>query len=123
MIFTAILSNEIGWHDKDENSTGSLSSKLATDATLVRSAIADRISTVVQNMALAVTAFVIAFILSWRIAAVVIAIYPILIGANIAEVSPSKILRSFRYEIFVCLVNPYELLIAQYECKQAPNRF
>ncbi|XP_073289993.1 ABC transporter B family member 13-like isoform X1 [Primulina huaijiensis] len=84
-MFSAILSNEIGWFDKDENSTGSLASKLATDATLVRIAIADRISTAVQNMALAVTAFVIAFILSWRIAIVVVAVFPILIGANIAE--------------------------------------
>lgn len=83
---TAILCNEIGWFDKDENSTGSLSSKLATDATLVRSAIADRVSTLVQNTALAVTAFVIAFVLSWRIAAVVVAVFPILIAANIAEV-------------------------------------
>ncbi|GFQ08680.1 ABC transporter b family member 13, partial [Phtheirospermum japonicum] len=80
-----ILSNEIGWFDKDENSTGTLSAKLATDATLVRSAIADRISTLVQNIALAVTAFVIAFVLSWRIAVVVVATFPLLIGANIAE--------------------------------------
>ncbi|KAI3464812.1 hypothetical protein Pfo_021475 [Paulownia fortunei] len=85
LMFSAILSNEIGWFDKDENSTGSLASKLATDATLVRSAIADRISTVVQNIALAVTAFVIAFVLSWRLAAVVVAAFPLLIGANIAE--------------------------------------
>ncbi|XP_051139242.1 ABC transporter B family member 13-like isoform X2 [Andrographis paniculata] len=84
-MFTAILSNEIGWFDKDENSTGSLASKLATDATLVRSAIAERISTVVQNVALAVTAFVIAFILSWRIAALVVATFPLLIAANIAQ--------------------------------------
>lgn len=85
LMFSAILCNEIGWFDKDENSTGSLSSKLATDATLVRSAIADRVSTLVQNTALAVTAFVIAFVLSWRIAAVVVAVFPILIAANIAE--------------------------------------
>ncbi|KAL0360524.1 UNVERIFIED_CONTAM: ABC transporter B family member 13 [Sesamum radiatum] len=80
-----MLSNEIAWFDKDENSTGSLASRLATDATLVRSALADRISTVIQNIALAVTAFVIAFVLSWRIAAVVVATFPLLVGANIAE--------------------------------------
>ncbi|PIN03579.1 Multidrug/pheromone exporter, ABC superfamily [Handroanthus impetiginosus] len=85
MMFSAILRNEIGWFDKDENSTGSLASKLATDATLVRSAIADRISTLVQNIALSVTAFVIAFVLCWRISAVVIAAFPVLIAANIAE--------------------------------------
>lgn len=83
----AMLSNEVGWFDLEENHTGSLTSTLAADATLVRSALADRLSTIVQNIALTVTAFVIAFILSWRIAAVVIASLPLLIGASIAEVS------------------------------------
>lgn len=83
----AILSNEVGWFDLDENNTGSLTSILASDATLVRSALADRISTVVQNVALTVSAFVIAFIFSWRLAAVVVASLPLLIGASITEVN------------------------------------
>ncbi|KAK2982276.1 hypothetical protein RJ640_020828 [Escallonia rubra] len=85
LMFKAILSSEVGWFDLDENSTGSLISKLAADATLVRSALADRLSTIVQNVALTVTAFVIAFTLSWRIASVIIATYPLLIGASITE--------------------------------------
>lgn len=84
-MFSAIIQNEIGWFDLDENNTGSLTSTLAADATLVRSALADRLSTIVQNVALTVTAFVIAFTLSWRIAAVVIASLPLLIGASITE--------------------------------------
>ncbi|KAK1392920.1 putative xenobiotic-transporting ATPase [Heracleum sosnowskyi] len=85
LMFTAILSNEVGWFDSDENSTGSLTSKLAANATLVRSSLADRLSTVVQNVALMVTAFVIAFTLSWRISSVVIATFPLLVGASITE--------------------------------------
>lgn len=81
-----MLSNEVGWFDLDENNTGALTSILAANATLVRSALADRLSTIVQNLALTATAFVIAFTLSWRIAAVVIASLPLLIGASIAEV-------------------------------------
>ncbi|XP_065880631.1 ABC transporter B family member 13-like [Euphorbia lathyris] len=84
-MFSAILSNEIGWFDLDENSTGSLASSLAADATLVRSTLADRLSTIVQNLALTLTACVIAFTLSWRIAAVVVASLPLLVGASIAE--------------------------------------
>ncbi|PRQ27245.1 putative xenobiotic-transporting ATPase [Rosa chinensis] len=67
------------------SNTSSLTSILATNATLVRSALADRLSTIVQIVSLAVTAFVIAFTLSWRIAAVVVATLPLLIGASIAE--------------------------------------
>ncbi|KAK3231860.1 hypothetical protein Dsin_003741 [Dipteronia sinensis] len=58
---------------------------MATDATLVRSTLADCLSTIVQNLALTVTAFVIAFTLSWRIAAVVIASLLLLIGASITK--------------------------------------
>ncbi|XVF63662.1 hypothetical protein PTKIN_Ptkin09bG0104600 [Pterospermum kingtungense] len=84
-MFSAILSNEVGWFDLDENNTGSLTAALAADATLVRSALADRLSTIVQNIGLTVTAFVIAFTLSWRLASVVIASFPLLIGASITE--------------------------------------
>lgn len=86
LLKSAILSNEVGWFDSDENSTGSLTSKLAANATLVRTSLADRLSTVVQNVALMATAFVIAFTLSWRISSVVIATFPLLVGASIAEV-------------------------------------
>ncbi|XP_061969919.1 ABC transporter B family member 13-like isoform X2 [Populus nigra] len=84
-MFSAILCNEIGWFDLDENSTGSLTSTLAADATLVRSTLADRLSTMVQNVSLTVTAFVIGFSLSWRVSAVIIACFPLLIGAAITE--------------------------------------
>ncbi|XWS14444.1 hypothetical protein CRYUN_Cryun35bG0009900 [Craigia yunnanensis] len=83
--FAAILSNDVGWFDLDGNNTGSLTVALAADATLVRSALADRLSTIVQNIALTVTAFVIAFTLSWRIASVIIASFPLLISASITE--------------------------------------
>ncbi|XP_050364979.1 ABC transporter B family member 13 [Argentina anserina] len=84
-MFTAILSNEVGWFDLDENNTGSLTSILAANATLVRSALAERLSTIVQNLSLTATAFVISFTLCWRIAAVVVATLPLLIGASITE--------------------------------------
>ncbi|XP_048433259.1 ABC transporter B family member 13 [Pyrus x bretschneideri] len=85
LMFKAILSNEVGWFDLEENDTGSLTSTLAANATLVRSALADRLSTIVQNLSLTVTAFVIAFTFSWRMAAVVSASLPLLIGASITE--------------------------------------
>lgn len=81
-----MLRNEIAWFDQDQNNPGSLTTNLAVDATLVRSIFAERISTVIQNMALAVTAFVISFFFSWRLALVVISTFPVLIGASIAEV-------------------------------------
>ncbi|KAH0449278.1 hypothetical protein IEQ34_023078 [Dendrobium chrysotoxum] len=84
-MFSAILKNEIAWFDRDENSSGSLALSLAADATLVRSTVADRMSTIIQNISLTMTAFIIAFVLSWRMAAVVLATFPLLIAASIAE--------------------------------------
>ncbi|XP_038973821.1 ABC transporter B family member 13 [Phoenix dactylifera] len=85
LMFSAILDNEIGWFELDENSSGSLTSSLAVDATVLRSALAERMSTMVQNISLTVTAFIIAFLLSWRMALVVVATFPLLISASIAE--------------------------------------
>lgn len=85
MTFSAILRNEIGWFDFSENSSGLLTSRLASDATLVRGAIADRMSTIVQNVALTVTAFVISFWLDWRVTLVILATFPLLIGASVGE--------------------------------------
>ncbi|KAG0460760.1 hypothetical protein HPP92_021057 [Vanilla planifolia] len=84
-MFSAILKNEIAWFDQEEHSSGSLALSLAADATLVRSAVADRMSTIIQNISLTATAFIIAFVLSWRMAAVVLATFPLLICASIAE--------------------------------------
>ncbi|KAL5706452.1 ABC-type xenobiotic transporter [Ranunculus cassubicifolius] len=84
-MFSAILCNEIGWFDLEENNTGSLVSNLAAGATLLRSTVADRLSTIVQNSSLTLTACIIAFTLSWRMACVVIATFPLLIGASITE--------------------------------------
>lgn len=81
---------------------------LAADATLVRSALADRLSTIVQNVALTVTAFVIAFTLSWKLTLVVAACLPLLIGASITEVDDlfhaSCFNALFMYSFFTALL-------------------
>ncbi|XP_009113714.1 ABC transporter B family member 14 [Brassica rapa] len=84
-LFSAVLSNEVGWFDMEDNNTGSLTSILAADATLVRSALADRLSTIVQNLSLTFTALAVAFFYSWRVAAVVTACFPLLIAASLTE--------------------------------------
>ncbi|KAH0878680.1 hypothetical protein HID58_066074 [Brassica napus] len=84
-LFSAVLSNEVGWFDMEDNNTGSLTSILAADATLVRSSLADRLSTIVQNLSLTFTALAVAFFYSWRVAAVVTACFPLLIAASLTE--------------------------------------
>lgn len=87
-----MISNEPGWFDSEDNNVGTLISKLAADATLVRTTLVDRLSTIMQNTALIVAAFFIAFTFSWRIATVTIAIFPLLIGASLTEVKFSLLI-------------------------------
>ena len=86
VVCIAILRQEVGWFDDDKNNSNLVSARLSTDATLVRAAVGDRMSTILQNLALVVTAFCIAFYLQWRVAAVILATFPLLIGAAVGEV-------------------------------------
>lgn len=81
-----ILTYEISWFDKDENSSGQVSARLSADATTVRGAIGDRISLVVQNSSLLIATGIIAFILQWQMALVVLATFPLQVFAAMVEV-------------------------------------
>ncbi|KAG2676655.1 hypothetical protein I3843_12G065200 [Carya illinoinensis] len=87
MMFSSILRNEIGWFDDTNNTSSMLSSRLESDATLLRTIVVDRSSILLQNVGLVVASFIISFILNWRITLVVIATYPLIICGHISEVS------------------------------------
>ncbi|KAK9144290.1 hypothetical protein Sjap_004193 [Stephania japonica] len=84
-MFTAILRNEIGWFDDAGNTSSMLSSLLEADATLLRTIVVDRFTILLQNCSLAVTSFVIAFFINWRITLVVLATYPLMVSGHIGE--------------------------------------
>lgn len=70
---------QVGWFDDELNSSGAVTGRLSSDATVVKSAITGRFSILFQNSSVLITAFIIAFILSWRMALVVSASLPVLI--------------------------------------------
>jgi len=51
----AILKNEIGWLDDTRNTSSMLSSRLETDATLLKTIVVDRSTILLQNVGLVVT--------------------------------------------------------------------
>lgn len=102
-----MLSNEIGWFDQEENSVGSLTSKLAADATLVRTTLVDRLSTIVQNTSLLAATFILSFSLSWRISVVTLAMFPVLIAGSLAEVSNASFLYSPNNRVAICYCITY----------------
>ncbi|KAJ7542537.1 hypothetical protein O6H91_10G110600 [Diphasiastrum complanatum] len=85
MMFTAILRNEIGWFDREENNSSLVASRLSYDATMVKAAVSDRLSTLMQNLSLIITGFVLSFVLQWRLTIIILALFPLMISAHIAE--------------------------------------
>ncbi|KAJ4960024.1 hypothetical protein NE237_019934 [Protea cynaroides] len=85
MMLAAILRNEVGWFDEEENNSCLIAARLATDAADVKSAIAERISVILQNMTSLLVSFIVAFIIEWRVALLILATFPLLVLANFAQ--------------------------------------
>lgn len=85
MMFSAILRNEIAYFDDTSITSSMLSSRLESDAALLRTIVVDRSTILIMNIGLVATSFVIAFILNWRITLVILATYPLTICGHISE--------------------------------------
>ncbi|KAG9445533.1 hypothetical protein H6P81_011661 [Aristolochia fimbriata] len=80
-----MLAFEVGWFDQDENTTSAICARIATEANVVRSLVGDRLSLMLQVSTTAVTAFGTALVITWRLALVIIAIQPFLVGSIYAR--------------------------------------
>ncbi|KAL4464298.1 hypothetical protein ABPG72_011343 [Tetrahymena utriculariae] len=71
-----------GWFDKPENNPGTLSARLASDAQLINGLTSNIISVQISNFSSLVTGLVIAFVMSWRVALVSVAVCPLIVIAG-----------------------------------------
>ncbi|GAB2250663.1 hypothetical protein Droror1_Dr00016913 [Drosera rotundifolia] len=85
MMFSAMLRNEVGWFDDEENSADTLSMRLANDATFVRAAFSNRLSIFIQDSAAVIVAILIGMLLQWRLALVALGTLPILTISAVAQ--------------------------------------
>ncbi|KMT17515.1 hypothetical protein BVRB_2g037180 [Beta vulgaris subsp. vulgaris] len=85
MMFSAMLRNEVGWFDDEENSADTLSMRLANDATFVRAAFSNRLSIFIQDSAAVIVALLIGMLLQWRLALVALATLPVLTISAVAQ--------------------------------------
>ncbi|CAI8602482.1 unnamed protein product [Vicia faba] len=84
-MLSAVLKNEMAWFDREENESARIAARLALDANNVRSAIGDRISVIVQNTALMLVACTAGFVLQWRLALVLVAVFPVVVAATVLQ--------------------------------------
>ncbi|XP_039141978.1 putative multidrug resistance protein [Dioscorea cayenensis subsp. rotundata] len=78
-MLSKMLTFEVGWFDLDENSTGSICSRLAKDANVVRSLVGDRMSLLIQTFSTVTIACTMGLVIAWRLALVLIAMQPLII--------------------------------------------
>ncbi|KAA8523730.1 hypothetical protein F0562_010153 [Nyssa sinensis] len=80
-----LMTFEIGWFDQDENTSAAICARLSTEASMVRSLVGDRLSLLAQAFFGATFAYALGLALTWRLALVMIAAQPLLIGSFYAR--------------------------------------
>nr|VDD35366.1 unnamed protein product [Brassica oleracea] len=81
MCFEKVVHMEVGWFDEPENSSGAMGARLSADAALIRTLVGDSLALTVKNVASAVAGIIIAFVISWELAVIILVMIP-LTGIN-----------------------------------------
>ena len=77
--FEAVTRQPAAFFDRPENSVGRLTTRLATDAALVKGASGEALGSMVEGCAAVTAAIIIAFTASWRLALVLLVAFPLLV--------------------------------------------
>lgn len=85
MLLGKLMTFEIGWFDQDENTSAAISARLSTEANMVRSLVGDRMSLLAQAVFGATFAYTLGLVLTWKLALVMMAAQPLLIGSFYAR--------------------------------------
>ncbi|ETI43162.1 hypothetical protein F441_11825 [Phytophthora nicotianae CJ01A1] len=80
--FSAMLHQEIGWFDLDENSSGALVSRLATDSAVLQAMTSETLNRGLVNLTTLTIAFAIAFFYSWQMTLILLAAFPVLAASS-----------------------------------------
>ncbi|GFN90381.1 multidrug resistance protein 1-like, partial [Plakobranchus ocellatus] len=81
--FTSILRQDVEYFDDPKHSTGALTTRLATDASMVRMATGIRLAMIVQSITSMAAGITIAFWFGWKLALLILAMAPIMILSGV----------------------------------------
>eukprot|EP00127_Corallochytrium_limacisporum_P006780 Clim_evm50s235 gene=Clim_evmTU50s235 len=93
--FEKLVRMDIAFYDRPENSSGSLSTVLATDASLVQGVFGPRLGVIIQGLAALILALAIGFANAWKLALVILAVVPLMVVAGAIQM---KVINGFSSE-------------------------
>ncbi|XP_052474921.1 ATP-dependent translocase ABCB1-like isoform X2 [Carassius gibelio] len=83
--FNTMIRQEIAWFDDNDNAVGVLTTKLATDASLVKGAAGSRLGLATETICSLGISVIVAFIHSWQLTLLILACIPFLTGARFIQ--------------------------------------
>ncbi|XP_040289632.1 ATP-binding cassette sub-family B member 5-like isoform X1 [Bufo bufo] len=85
MAFKSMLRQEISWFDDKKNSTGALTTRLATDASQIQAATGSRLGLVAENFATMGVGIIVSFIFGWEMTLLILVMTPVLVITGLLE--------------------------------------
>lgn len=85
MTFGAMLKQEMGWYDEEQNSVGALCARLSSDAGAVQGATGSRIGAILQALSTLVLGIGLSMYYTWKMTLVSVVSIPLVLGAVFFE--------------------------------------
>ena len=77
LYFRALMRQEHEWHDQNE--TGELTTRVASDVNLIQSGVGEKCGLIVQFLTMGIVGMIVGFFFSWRLSLVILSVTPLLI--------------------------------------------